>query len=91
MVGCADPAFQQYVANRQAAINTMHGAARENAQAQLDMAIMADKQRQQQQAAAAAVGIAGAALGVAGGIAAARSRPYYYPVPVYHPWYPYWY
>ena len=74
LVSCSDPAFQQYVNNRQAAINGMrNGTARENAQYQLDMAIYADKQRQQQQAAAVAVGVASAALGVAEGIHAARS------------------
>jgi hypothetical protein len=52
LIGCADPAFQQYVASRQAAVATMpNGEARYFAQMQLDQQILAEKQLQQQQAA----------------------------------------
>lgn len=92
LIGCADPAFQQYITNRQAAIAAMpEGRERYYAQAQLDQQILADKQRQRQQAATAAIAIAG---GVAAGAAAYNaSRPQYIvqPVvyPVYRPWWGY--
>jgi len=95
LIGCADPAFQQYIQNRQVAINAMpNGAAKYIAQERLDQQILADKQRQNQQAANAAVAIAG---GIAAGAAAYNaSRPQYivqpvvYPVyPVYRPWWGY--
>jgi hypothetical protein len=81
MVGCADPAFQQYIQNRQAAIANMpNGAAKFNAQATLDEQILVDKQRQQQQAANAAAAIC---WGIANGAAAYNaSRPA--TVNVYH-------
>jgi len=74
LIGCADPAFQQYIQNRQAAINAMpNGAAKYIAQERLDQQILADKQRQNQQAANAAAAIAlGAAAGLAAGSAAAH-------------------
>ena len=98
LIGCADPAFQQYIQNRQVAINAMpNGAAKYIAQERLDQQILADKQRQNQQAATAAVAIAG---GIAAGAAAySASQPHYYPVvypvyrpvvyPIYRPWWGY--
>src|SRR4029077_4607289 len=66
LIGCADPAFQQYIQNRQAAINAIpNGAAKYIAQERLDQQILADKQRQNQQAANAAAAIA---LGAAAGL-----------------------
>jgi hypothetical protein len=74
MIGCADPAFEQYVNNRQAAIAAMpNGPQKFYEQARLDELIWADKQRQQQQAANAALAIA---AGVAAGANAYNaSRP----------------
>src|SRR4029077_14089527 len=74
LIGCADPAFQQYIQNRQAAINAMpHGDAKYIAHDRLDQQILADKQRQNQQAANAAAAIPlGAAAGLAAGSAAAH-------------------
>jgi hypothetical protein len=98
IIGCADPAFQQYIQNRQATIAAMpNGAEKYIAQERLDQQILADKQRQNQQAANAAAAIAG---GIAAGAAAYNaSQPHYYPVvypvyppvvyPVYRPWYGY--
>ena len=64
LIGCADPAFQQYVANRQAAITAMpNGPAKFYEQERLDM------QRRQQQAQAA---VMAAAAGMAAGAAAAN-------------------
>jgi hypothetical protein len=64
-VGCADPAFQQYIANRQAAIAVMpNGPQKFYEQARLDEQMLADKQRQQQQAANAAAAIC---FGIAAG------------------------
>jgi hypothetical protein len=58
MVGCADPAFQQYLQNRQAAIATMpNGPAKFYEQARLDEQVLADRQRKQQEAANAAAAI----------------------------------
>jgi len=66
LVSCSDPAFQQYVNNRQAAINGMpNGYAKYQAQQQLDATIYADAQRQQTQAASAAVvGLSAIAAGL---------------------------
>lgn len=91
VVGCADPAFQQYIVDRQAAINGMpNGANKYVAQERLDQQILADKQRQNQQAANAGAAIA---AGVAAGANAYNaSRPVYVPVvyPYYHPYHPYY-
>ena len=51
MVGCADPAFQQYIADRQAAIAHMpNGQQKFYEQARLDEQVLAEKQRQRAQA-----------------------------------------
>jgi hypothetical protein len=51
---CADPAFQQYLTNRQAAISSMpNGPQKAYEQARLDEQILADKQAEQQRWAAA--------------------------------------
>jgi len=82
LIGCADPAFQQYTANRQASINGMrNGQEKFYAQQMLDQQVLADKQRQNQQAAAVAL----TALGVAAGVANAYPYGGYYR-PYYRPW-----
>ena len=87
LIGCADPAFQQYIQNRQAAVNGMpNGANKYIAQERLDQQILADKQRQQQQAAQAAMGIA---AGLAAGAAAYNASRPVYVYPVYRPWWAY--
>jgi hypothetical protein len=80
LIGCADPAFQRYVEARQAAIGTMpNGAAKYQAQENLDAQIYAEKRRQEAQAQAAVMaGVAGLAAGAAAAEANAY-RPYYYP------------
>jgi hypothetical protein len=84
LVGCADPAFQQYIASRQAAIANMpNGQQKFYEQARLDEQILADKQRQQAQAAQAAAAI-GAGMANAGAIYAARAQtPIIYTPPVH--------
>jgi hypothetical protein len=74
LVSCADPAFQKYIACRQAAIAALpNGQEKFYEQARLDEQIMLDKRRQQQQAAMAA---SAALLGIAAGVNAYNaSRP----------------
>jgi hypothetical protein len=87
LASCADPAFDNYVASRQAAIAGMpNGPARYQAQMILDQQIYADKRRQEAQAQNAAMAIAG---GLAAGAAAANAynynnyyNPYYYRRPI---------
>lgn len=80
LASCADPAFQQYIANRQNAIARMpNGPQKFYEQARLDEQILADKQRQRAEAAQAAM-IIGAGMQQAGQIYAARA---YTPI-VYH-------
>jgi len=76
LIGCADPAFDQYIRNRQAAIAAMpNGRAKYMAQEQLDQQILAEKQRQHQQALNAAQGMMiGAAAAVAGGMGSQGGR-----------------
>lgn len=76
MVGCADPAFQQYIAQRQAAVNAMPpGGMKEYAQERLDQQVLEEKRLEQQRAQAAlAAGLAGAAAG-AQAAAAYNYRP----------------
>ena len=86
LIGCADPAFQQYTQNRQAAIASMpNGAYKYQAQAVLDQQILEDKRRQQAQAQQAAMGIA---AGLAAGADAYNASRPVYVYPVYRP---YWY
>jgi len=74
LVGCADPAFQQYITSRQTAIANMpDGNAKYFAQMQLDQQILAEKQLEQQRAAQAAM-IIGQGLANAGAIYAATAR-----------------
>lgn len=90
LAGCADPAFQQYIQQRQAQIAVMpEGQAKYYAQERLDQQILADRQRQNQQAQNAALAIA---AGMAAGAEAYNaSRPVYVPVvyPVYNPYFRY--
>ncbi len=87
LVGCADPAFQTYITNRQAAIASMpNGQQKYYAQMQLDQQILADKQRQNQQAANAGAAIAAGM--VAGAAAYSASQPRYIYQPVVYPVYP---
>jgi hypothetical protein len=87
LCSCADPAFQQYIQNREAAISAMpNGYAKAEAQERLDQQILADKQRQNQQAANAAIAIAG---GIAAGAAAYNATRPVYIYPVYRPWWAY--
>jgi hypothetical protein len=81
MVGCADPAFQQYIQSRQAAIAAMpNSPAKFYEQARLDEQILADKREQQQRAAAAAA-IFAAGMANAGAIYAQRAQtPIVYPI-----------
>jgi hypothetical protein len=73
LVSCADPAFQQYIANRQAAIAAMpNGEQKFYEQARLDEQILAEKQRQRAEAAQAAM-IIGQGMQNAGAIYAARA------------------
>jgi hypothetical protein len=59
LVGCADPAFQQYVQQRQVAIARMpNGPQKFYEQARLDEQILVEKQLEQQRAATAALIIA---------------------------------
>jgi hypothetical protein len=88
LIGCADPAFQQYIASRQAAIAAMpDGPTKAIAQERLDQQILADKQRQNQQAANAALAIAAGAAAGAQAYSAAQQRTYIvYPYPYYRPY-----
>jgi hypothetical protein len=80
LLGCADPAFNQYIQTRQAAIASMpNEAAKWQAQQTLDAQIYAEKRRQEAQAAQATAAI-GAGM-MAGAAAYNASRPYYYPYP----------
>jgi hypothetical protein len=81
LIGCADPAFQQYVQSRQAAIAAMpNSPAKFYEQARLDEQILADKREQQQRAAAAAA-IFAAGMANAGAIYAQRAQtPIVYPI-----------
>jgi hypothetical protein len=66
LTSCADPAFQNYIANRQAAITAMpNGPDKYYAQERLDQQVLAEKHRQYQEAQnAMAAGLAGAAAGL---------------------------
>jgi hypothetical protein len=56
MISCVDPAFQQYIQERQAAIATMpDGAQKFYEQARLDEQILADKRQQEERVAAAMI------------------------------------
>jgi hypothetical protein len=78
VVGCADPAFKQYIAQRQAAIAQMpDGTAKYYAQERLDEQILAEKHVEQQRAAQAAGIIA---LGLAGAAAGYNAYEYSHPV-----------
>ena|SRR5205809_5030391 len=80
LIGCADPAFNQYIQARQAAIASMpNGAAKWQAQQALDAQIYAEKRKQEAQAAQATAAI-GAGM-VVGAAAYNASRPIYYPQP----------
>jgi hypothetical protein len=58
LIGCADPAFQQYIEQRQAAVTAMpSGPAKFYEQARLDEQVLAEKRRQQAEAAQAAAAI----------------------------------
>jgi hypothetical protein len=59
ITGCADPAFQNYIASRQTAISTMpNGYAKYEAQQMLDLQILTEKRRQQEQLTAGVVAAA---------------------------------
>jgi hypothetical protein len=83
LASCADPAFQQYIAQRQAAIAQMpNGPAKSDAQERLDYQIMQEKQLERQRAANAALAIS---AGMAAGAAAYNaSRPQNVNVNVWH-------
>jgi predicted lipid-binding transport protein (Tim44 family) len=75
LIGCADPAFQQYIQNRQAAIAAMpNGRAKYAAQERLDQEIFAEKRRQNQQAANAATAFALGAAAAAANAGASASQ-----------------
>jgi hypothetical protein len=82
IIGCADPAFQKYVAQRQAAIAHMpNGAAKAYEQSRLDEAVLVNALMEQQRASNAAAIFAQGMQNAGATYSAAAYTPYIMPQP----------